>query len=359
MSIFDYTIGGSLKPEASAVYFSREMYIRKRLYNATFELTPVCNFSCKMCYVRLSPEEARAQGGILSGAQWIDLARQVNDLGAFHLALTGGECTAHPDFREIYAACYDMGLNVIVMTNASLIDEDLIAFFVRRPPAVLDISLYGFSRETYARACGSASAFDRVMHALDLIRQAGLPMQLKCTITKDMVQDFPLIYRYAKERGIHFSYNNTLKANRECDFSTAVANEVDYDSLLPFQIDADRLIGRVFEEMPEIDIPANKTVKEKGLSCSACNSSFHVNWHGEMTPCVTFDPVRFDLKEMSVAEAWEKLKAWGAELPEITECQTCRYYLRCKHCVALHWGDTGEYGKVSPRLCYKLQHGLS
>ena len=41
-----------------------------------FELTPMCNFSCKMCYVRRTAEEARNQGGVRTLEFWLDVARQ-------------------------------------------------------------------------------------------------------------------------------------------------------------------------------------------------------------------------------------------------------------------------------------------
>ncbi len=359
MSIFDYVKDEKdISLRSLGYFYSREMRIRGQLYNVSFELTPVCNLSCKMCYVRMSPERAKEEGGVLPSSKWIDLAKQVNELGVFYLALTGGECTLHPEFREIYSACYDMGLNVIVMTNASTIDEEMVSFFSERPPALIDLTLYGFSYDTYERVCGNGNAFMRVLHAVDLMQKARLEIQLKTTITKEMVADFPLIARYAKERGIKLRYNSTLKANRECDYETVTLNEVDYDEMLRFQTEASNLTNEEFREANEVVIPENIKIRQKGISCAACNSSCHINWRGEMTPCVTFDPVRFDVKNVPLKDAWERMKEWGKEIPEIIECQTCRYYLRCKHCIALHWGDTGEFGKVSPRLCYKIQHGV-
>ena len=37
--------------------------------NINFELTPFCNFNCVMCYVRLTKEQAKAQGEMLTAKQ--------------------------------------------------------------------------------------------------------------------------------------------------------------------------------------------------------------------------------------------------------------------------------------------------
>ena len=53
----------------------------------TFELTPLCNFRCVMCYVRLSPEQAKAQGNLLDAEQWLEIARQAKEMGTLYLTL--------------------------------------------------------------------------------------------------------------------------------------------------------------------------------------------------------------------------------------------------------------------------------
>ena len=41
--------------------------------SGTFELTPVCNMDCKMCYVRLSHREQEAIGPLADAAKWLQL----------------------------------------------------------------------------------------------------------------------------------------------------------------------------------------------------------------------------------------------------------------------------------------------
>ena len=46
-----------------------------------FELTARCNFNCPMCYVHLSDEQVRQQGGELTAQQWLQIAREARDRG--------------------------------------------------------------------------------------------------------------------------------------------------------------------------------------------------------------------------------------------------------------------------------------
>ena len=56
-----------------------------------FELSPLCNFNCKMCYVRRNADEAEREGGVRPLEFWLDAARQAKEAGTIFPLLTGGE----------------------------------------------------------------------------------------------------------------------------------------------------------------------------------------------------------------------------------------------------------------------------
>ena len=90
-----------------------------------FELTPRCNLKCKMCYVRLTKEQMAPLGKELTADQWIELGRQCKDAGMAFLLITGGEPTIRKDFCEIYSALSQMGLSIVINTNATNFSDEL------------------------------------------------------------------------------------------------------------------------------------------------------------------------------------------------------------------------------------------
>ena len=66
-----------------------------------FELTPLCNLNCKMCYVHLTADKMDDRS-LLTVKQWKDLIRQAYEGGMLTAALTGGECLTYPGFEEVY-----------------------------------------------------------------------------------------------------------------------------------------------------------------------------------------------------------------------------------------------------------------
>lgn len=61
---------------------------RKIPLSGTFELSPVCNFACKMCYVRKTIQEVKEHPRkMMSLEQWIELAEQAKKEGMLYLLL--------------------------------------------------------------------------------------------------------------------------------------------------------------------------------------------------------------------------------------------------------------------------------
>ena len=58
--------------------------------SGTFELSPVCNLACKMCYVRKTPAEVAASPRPPVGLiQWLSIAEQARDAGMLYLPVAG------------------------------------------------------------------------------------------------------------------------------------------------------------------------------------------------------------------------------------------------------------------------------
>ena len=141
--------------------------------SGTFELTPRCNFNCKICYVHLSRQEQQARGRELTAQEWISLGRQACDRGMVFLLLTGGEVLIRPDFPEIYQALKKMGLILTVNTNGYLLRGELLELFRQDPPSRVNITLYGTSNETYENLCG-IGAYEMVLENIKALRASGI-----------------------------------------------------------------------------------------------------------------------------------------------------------------------------------------
>ena len=70
-------------------YLYRKASINKIPINGTFELSPVCNFTCKMCYIRKTAAQLKKDGKeLIDWKKWLELAKECRDAGMLFLLLT-------------------------------------------------------------------------------------------------------------------------------------------------------------------------------------------------------------------------------------------------------------------------------
>lgn len=131
--------------------------------SGTFELSPVCNLACRMCYVRRSSAEVAAHPRpIMTLEQWKCLGDEIFDAGTLFLLLTGGEPFLWPDFRELYEYLHRKGFLISVNSNGTLISDDTVGWLRDSPPSCINITLYGVGEEAYERLCGVRGVYSRV-----------------------------------------------------------------------------------------------------------------------------------------------------------------------------------------------------
>ena len=164
----------------------------------TFELTPVCNMDCRMCYVKMSRQQQEAIRPLIKAEEWLKLAEEAKEQGLLYLLLTGGEPFGRRDFREILSGLHKMGLILTVNSNGTLIDEETVEWLVRTPPVRINITLYGASDETYERLCRNPKGFTQVTKAIRLLKDAGITVKLNCSLTPYNADDLEEIMAFAR-----------------------------------------------------------------------------------------------------------------------------------------------------------------
>jgi len=325
-------------------------------YKGTFELTARCSLKCKMCYVRLDPEDVKAQGRELTTAEWMDMAKLAFDAGTVDLLVTGGEPMLRPDFAELYTAFTDMGFLLHVFTNATLVTPEIIALFTERPPQEVEVTIYGASRETYERVAGWADGFDRMMEGLDAMLGIGLPIQLKATIVRENAGDFEAIRKIAHDRGLQVTTTTTPMPAIRGAKADVRAHRLNLGELLTFH-------KKHAFDIVNSDCASPPLDARVSLYCDAGLSSYAILWNGDMVACCT-DPDPACPKGRPLEEGfdavWARLKDFRCNKPLPEPCKTCPVYAMCSTCAAHHFAETGSYDKHQRYGCdfYRIQAGL-
>ena len=323
--------------------------------SGTFELTPMCSMACKMCYVRMTPEEVEASGKRLRTVEeWLDLARQMRERGTLMLLLTGGEPFTYPHFRELYEALRAMGFVISSNTTATLINEETVAWLKENPPQRVNITLYGSSDETYARLCGHPTGHTVVTHAIDLLREAGILVKLNCSVTPDNVCDLEEIIRYSDEHKLILQATSYMFPPLRRDESSIGKNERFSAEDCAYTEARIRLLQRgaenlhnyctaIEEHQPPEEDPLGVDCEGDKMRCRAGKSAFWVTWDGRMIPCgMLNDPAEMPF-EIGFDEAWTRIRERASALRLAPECTTCDAKDYCHTCAAMVYTETGDY----------------
>lgn len=143
-----------------------------------FVISPTmrCNLSCYGCYAA-----GYSQNGDLS-IELIDrIIREAKEIGIYWVVVSGGEPFIRNDLFEIYEKHRDVAFQVY--THGGFLNEKMVGRIKKLGNVLPCISMEGFKDQTDARR--GKGHFDKVMKAMDLLREAGLLFAFSATLTRE------------------------------------------------------------------------------------------------------------------------------------------------------------------------------
>ncbi|MBQ7857633.1 MAG: radical SAM protein [Oscillospiraceae bacterium] len=352
-------------------YFYLKAARDRRPIGGTFELTPCCNMNCAMCYIRTTEGEMRKMGQLLTAAQWIDLGKQCVEQGMLFLLLTGGEPFLRKDFREIYTGLKKLGLVITINSNATLIDEQTVAWLREDAPAKVNVTLYGASNATYHRLCGHPTGYDAAVRGIELLQSAGILVGINASVTQYNLSDLPAIAAFGKERGLEvatatYMFPPVRKAGDRSEYpavrltaeESGIARARAEMLTFPHEELEYRLRCAHTGCLEMWDGEDCQRVADEKMGCMAGKASFWVTWDGTMTPCGMMNAPKTQPLTDGFYPAWQELTAMTEKLYLPPECGSCKKRQFCMICGALSTAETGRSDGKPEYLCRQTQSYL-
>ena len=332
--------------------------------SGTFELTPVCNMDCRMCYVRMSKEQQEAVHPLHTADEWLSLAAEAKKHGLLYLLLTGGEPFLRPDFREILAGLHQMGFIISVNSNGTLIDESVIRWLKETPPVRINMTLYGASDETYARLCRNPGGFTQAVRAIRLLREAGISVKLNCSVTPYNADDLEEIYRFAREEGLLVQATSYMFPPLRRDAGMIGCNdrftpeEAAYQSArISMFANGEEAFLEKMKNQKTGGLPADPgddclETEGEGIRCRAGKCSFWVTWDGRLLPCGMLPGQGTEeVFRIGFEEAWRRASEEARAIRLPAGCKDCSLKDECRACAAMVYTESGDFHHIPEYRC--------
>ena len=252
--------------------------------------TSACNLRCTGCW---AAEYGHKQN--LTYEEIDSIINQGVKLGTHVYIYTGGEplvrkhdlinlCEAHPDCA------------FLSFTNATLIDEEFVQDMIRVANFVPAISVEGFEEATDARR--GEGTYAKVSHAMELLRENGLPFGVSCCYTSANASSIASeeFFDWLIEKGALFAWVFTYMPVGVGSPTSLMVRADQREHLY-------RFIRKMREKKPLFTLDFQNDGEFVGGCIAGGRRYLHINAAGDVEPCVFAHYANVNIRETSLLDA--------------------------------------------------------
>lgn len=255
-----------------------------------FSVTDRCNLHCKGCYHKALH---RLNGPEMTEEKIMSVLTEARDLGISFVVLLGGEPLVRREVIRITAAFPEMIF--LVVTNGTLVNDDLLAELKGQRNFVPVISLEGWEEDTDNRR--GKGVYEILKQIIDKVKKANLFWSVSLTVTRsnfNTVTDNAFItYLYKLGCKLFFFVEYTPVTEGTEDW---VLTDAQRAELLKKRDDLRATYSALFVALPGDE-------DEIGGCLAAGRGFIHVNAQGEVEPCPFAPYSDTSLMQKSLKEA--------------------------------------------------------
>ncbi len=161
-----------------------------------WEVTSACNLRCQQCHASSGhplPQE-------LSTAEGKKLLQDMAAIEEFRmLVFTGGEPFCRPDLLELIACARDLGFEISIATNGTLLTRELGRALKSLGVANLAIGLNANDRAIHEHITRVPGSFESSRQAIALTRELGMGLQINTTVMQENREAIPELLDFASQ----------------------------------------------------------------------------------------------------------------------------------------------------------------
>lgn len=160
--------------------FMEEQFEGKpQLTSLHIEITSKCNERCLHCYI---PHENKINN--IDSDLFYNILEQCKEMRLLHLTLSGGEPMLHKNFCDFLKKCKDYDFSVNVLSNLTLLDNEILKVMKANPLLGVQTSLYSMNPNVHDEITQVKGSFERTKQGILRLVENDIPLQISCPILK-------------------------------------------------------------------------------------------------------------------------------------------------------------------------------
>ena len=169
-------------------YLKRILKVTRGPVFVSIFFTRDCNYNCSYCGT-----SKRQKKPDISIRQWKNIINQLYNQGCRFITIYGGEPTLRSDLGELLKHCIDLNIFTLVVTNGSLLNEDLLEEFASYGYFLLGIGLDSLSETNFSPKKYRPDLIE-LLHNIKEAYPDNIDYNFHIIITKESVKEIiPLI----------------------------------------------------------------------------------------------------------------------------------------------------------------------
>lgn len=169
-----------------------------------FYVTRRCNLECPFCFNDSAPSKSNEQNQELTAKDWTSLAGEIAAINPHAaVSISGGEPLLRNDIMEIIEGITRNNLEIRLITNGTLLREDLINRLSKIPGFKVQVSIDSLMPEENAMTRGKGS-LEKAIAAVRQMCDAGIKVTITSTVTQINKQSTWRMKEFCEHHGIDF-----------------------------------------------------------------------------------------------------------------------------------------------------------
>ena len=313
------------------------------------EIASACNERCVHCYI---PHKYKDK--IIDSELFYRILDEGREMNIIHVTLSGGEPLLHGDFLNFLAKCRELGLSVNVLSNLTLLTDEIVLEMKKNPLLSVQTSLYSMDPSVHDSITKLNGSFEKTKRGLTQLCSAGIPVQISCPVMKQNKDSFLDVIRWGREQHIAVAVEPMIFAA----YDHSGSNLVNRLSLEEVEQAVDKQLPEGYADMMREAAKEKEMLTGDNPICSICRYSFCVSAEGNVFPCAGWQTnVIGNLNQQTIREIWENsdkiqsLRQIKREhFPKCVACEDRGYCTVCMMCNANENPD-GDVFRINDFHC--------